>query len=102
MRDFQNPFNRNTYPHLHLLIDLAIEKAEERKGDGFLKHFWKPYLKALGNWLRDFERDPGWNLRFVENGQIKRTSGRGKNTGITLKLPAQKDTCLQKPYSARL
>lgn len=88
LRNFENPFSQREQPHLYLLIAAAIEKAEsDKSNDIFVKKYWRPYLKALGNWLRRFERDPEWNLRFVQKEQAKRTSGGGRNRGVTLRLP---------------
>lgn len=92
LRDFKNPFNPKIEPHLYRLIDLATKHAERERR--FASEFWRPYTRAFTNWVQVFEHDPAWNLRYVIGGQLKYTSGRGRNRGLALPLPPQNESFL--------
>jgi hypothetical protein len=85
LKHFQNPYDPTKEPHAHKLIEKSIVYAQRHDFDYFAKDYWKPFIKAYSDWARDFRR-PIWNVRYAKDGRLYRTSGRGKNKGLTIPL----------------
>jgi len=83
--EFWNPYDSEKDPHMHKLIAAATRYAET--ASNFRKQYWKPFVATFSAWAEEFSR-PVWNIRYAKDGNLYRTSGKGRNQGITIPLPS--------------
>lgn len=93
LRNGQNPYDATQFPCLHYLIDCSLRLAE--LSDDFRKHYWTPYLDAVGNCATQLERNPkGYHLTIIvrqeQQGEqtfwcVYQTCGKGKGLKLIFK-----------------
>lgn len=84
LRSRKNPFD-GTYGRaegLHQLIEISLKLCHE--SNVFKKEYWKPYLKAYSEHIREIQSSR-WGIGYVENGTyylpIEQSKGGGRGRG---------------------